>query len=140
MISAGYYLSPDCSQIEVRAEIRILKKVKNSIVVVAFQQMSSVVQLPNPSFDPNENVRRWSANDGADAKWAVAAGSARLEKLVPLSLQLSQSDIAAFAAKNREMAQAAGRFGPVVERAPDGPGSILIWSKGLVDVQPLRSR
>lgn len=137
MISASYYLSHDCSQIEVKAEIRILKKVKKSVEVIAYQKVVSVVQLTKPSFDPNANVRAWSANNGAAAQRAIAAGSARLERLVPRALALTQADITAYDAKNREMAQAAGRFGPVLDRGLDGPGSVLIWSKGLVSVQAL---
>jgi hypothetical protein len=137
IISTSYYLSHDCGQIEVKAEIRIIKKIKKSVVMVAYQQVTSVVQLPNPSFDSNANVRRWSADNGAAARRAIAAGSARLEKLIPRALSLSQADITAYAAKDREMAQAAGRFGPVLERDLDGPRSVLIWSNGLISVQPL---
>jgi len=140
MISASYYLSHDCSQIEVKAEIRILKKVKKSVVVIAYQTVVSVVQLPKPSLDSNTNVRVWSANKGAAAQQAIAAGSVRLQKLIPRALALTQADITAYGAKDREMAQAAGRFGPVLERGLDGQGSTLIWSKGLVSVQQLPAR
>lgn len=140
IVSTSYYLSHDGNQIEIKAEIRVIKKVKKTVTVVAFQQMVSVVQLPKPSFDPNANVRTWSADNGAAARRAIAAGSARLEKLIPRALALSQADITAYAAKDREMAQAAGRFGPVLERGQDGPGSVLIWSKGLVSVQPLPAK
>lgn len=137
IVSTSYYLSHDGAQIEVKAEIRVLKKVKKSVTVVAYQQVISVVQMPKPAFEPNANVRTWSVGNGAAARRAIAAGSARLEKLIPRALALSQADLTAYAAKNLEMAQAAGRFGPVLERGHDGPGSVLIWSKGLISVQPL---
>jgi hypothetical protein len=137
IIGTRFDLSHDGSQIEVKAEIRVVKKVKKTVTVLAFQQVASIVQLPKASFDKNANVRMWSANNAANAKRAIAVGSSRLEKLIPRALALSQADITAYAAKNREMAQAAGRFGPVLDRGQDGPGSIMIWSNGLISVQPL---
>ncbi len=135
MIDTGFYLSPDCGQIEAKAEIRVLRKTGKKVSVVAYQQVTSVVQLSKPSLDPKENVRRWSTDKAGPARRAIAAAFARLQILIPRSLALTSGQVTGYAAKAQTMVQAAGRFGPVLDRGADG--SVLVWSNGLVSVAPL---
>lgn len=137
MLNIGFFLSHDGSQIEARADFRLLRKVRKKVTMIAYQTAISMVQLPKPSFDPNTNVRTWSANNGEPARHAITLAKARLGKLIGRMLALNATDVAAYAQPGTTMAQAAGRYGPVLERGQDGPGSLILWSRGLVAAQPL---
>jgi len=141
MITYRYETSPDFTQIRVIAEIELRlagakpggKPVRDPSYR---QQVSSIVLLREPSFEPAENVAKWSAGDGKLAKAALTSAFGRLEQLIPFALDLSESDLKAFTSKGREKAFAAGYYGPLIERRADRPGETLIWKDGLVNVQP----
>lgn len=137
ILNVGYYLSHDGGQIEARADFRLFKKVKKKVSVIAYQTAISVVRLPKPYFDPNANVRTWSANDGEAARRAITMANSRLGKLITRMLALRATDITTYSNSANAMAQAAGRYGPVLERGQDGSGSLILWSKGLIAVQNL---
>lgn len=141
LISYRYETSPDFTQIRVIAEILLghaeAKKGSGASLSPSYrQQVSSIVQLREPSFEPAENVARWSANDGKLAKAALTSAFAKFEQLIPFAIDLSAADVKAITAKGREKAFAAGYYGPLVQRSPERPGETLIWKDGLVNVQP----
>lgn len=138
LVRIGYYLSPDATRIEARADLEIVRKARKgggAVTVLVLQHVTSAVVLDKPSFVVRENVTRWSANDGELARSAIGRALGQLRDLIPQSLALDAGKVAGFATRT-DMAQAAGRFGPVVERGTAGPGSMVIWSKGLVGVMP----
>lgn len=145
-ITYNYGLSPDFTQIRVNADIRLARRVaakgdKAATVTPPFyrQTITSIVELPKRSYDHGENVALWSAADGALAKSSLTAAFAELERLIPYALNLAPAELKAFDAKDREKAFGAGLYGPLVSRAEDGSGGLLIWTKnGLVNVRPAR--
>jgi len=141
LVGYRYETSPDFTQIRVIAEIQLgragaMKGGAPALDPFYRQEVSSIVQLREPSFDPAENVAKWSIGEGKLAKAALASAFARFEQLIPFALSLGQADVKAITATGREKAFAAGYYGPLVERSPDRPGDILIWVNGLVNVQP----
>ncbi|MDG2532282.1 hypothetical protein P6144_01355 [Sphingomonas sp. HITSZ_GF] len=134
-----YGLSPDFSQIRVLADIRIERagKRKSGIEPVLFhQRVWSVVQLRARSYDPRANAAQWSEADGKRARAGLTAAFARFEDLIPRALILGQQDVAAYTAKGREKAFGADFYGPLIARDPANRESLLLWSNGLVQVQP----
>jgi hypothetical protein len=141
VIGYRYETSPDFTQIRVIAEIQMGRTAAANGGAAALdpfyrQQVTSIVLLREPSFEPAENVAKWSADDGKLAKAALSAAFSRLEQLIPLALDFRDSDIKAFTAKNHEKAFAAGYYGPLVARSADRPGETLIWVNGLLNVRP----
>ena len=140
VIAYRYETSPDFTQIRVLAEIRLgragtMKRGAPALTILYGQRIVSIVQLRNPSFEPSENVARWTADDSQLAKAALTSAFARLEGLIPFALDLSDTQVKAITAKGREKAFAAGFYGPRVERYPAVTGETLIWKDGLVNVQ-----
>ncbi|MBB4612084.1 hypothetical protein [Novosphingobium taihuense] len=137
LVRIGYYLSPDATRIEARADLEIVRKSGKggAITVLVLQHITSAVLLDKPSFVVRENIARWSAQNGLLARSAIDRSLGQLRDLIPRSFNLDASQIAAFSTAT-DMAQAAGRFGPVIERGTAGPGSVVIWSKGLIGVMP----
>jgi len=141
LVGYRYEASPDFTQIRVIADLQLgrvgaMKGGAPALTPLYHQQVASIVQLRKPSFEPSENVGRWSADDGKLAKAALTSAFARLEQLIPFAVGLGDADVKSFAAKGREKAFAAGYYGPLVERNPERPGKTLIWANGLVNVQP----
>jgi hypothetical protein len=140
-INYRYELSPDFTQIRVMAEIAIERPVpakpgKAALSQVIYRQrLLSIVQLRSPSYEPRENVTRWSASGGALARQALTAAFGQFEEMLPYVLGLGQADLDGFAAKDREKSYAAGFYGPLIARK--GPEDVLIWSSGLVHVQAM---
>ncbi len=135
-----YGLSPDFSQIRVLADIRIERtgKAKADIGQPLFhQRVWSVVQLRSRSYSPQENAAQWSADNGKRARTALTLAFSRFEELIPHALGLGAKDIAAFTAKGREKAFGADFYGPLISRDPSNPQNLLLWSDGLVQVQPI---
>lgn len=134
-VAYRYELSPDFSNIRVTAETTLANRATPSDKPLYRHAITSIVQLRAPSYEHRENVARWSADGGRLAKTALATAFKQIERLIPSALGLTQGDITAFSAKNREKAFAAGLYGPLIERSTDGSGAILIWSGGLTSVQ-----
>jgi hypothetical protein len=138
-ITYRYETSPDFTQIRVIAQIQLERPGAKAGAPVADavypQQVSSIVLLREPSFEPAENVAKWSDGDGRLARAALSSAFARLDQLIPFALDLSEADMKAFTAKGREKAFAAGYYGPLIERNADRPGETLLWKDGLVNVQ-----
>jgi len=139
-----YELSPDFSQIRVLGEITLTKHDgKNHDAdtaptnLIFRQRVLSVVQLGTRSYEPRENVARWSADGGKLAKTALTAAFGQFEQLLPYALGLSEKSVGDLTAKNHEKAFAAGFYGPLIAKTGDTPGDVLIWSDGLVQVHTL---
>lgn len=142
LIGYRYETSPDFTQIRVIAEIQLgrggaIKGGKPMLTPFYRQRVASIMQLRKPSFEPSENAATWSADGGRLAKAALTSAFGRLERLMPLALNLSESELRAIRAKGREKAYAAGYYGPLVERNIEGPSETLIWVDGLLNVQPI---
>ncbi|WP_077147648.1 hypothetical protein [Sphingopyxis sp. KK2] len=142
-ISYRYDLSPDFTQIRVTADLALAyrpaaKGDKVPTVAPPFyrQRITSIVELRTRAYDPNANVALWSAEGGRLAKTSLAAAFAATEELIPYALGLGAADIKAFEAKDREKGFAAGLYGPLVARRHRVADDTLIWSGGLVYVQP----
>lgn len=142
-VSIYSFLSPDFNQVEVLVDITIGQKTKakKKPKIIFFHRMASVVQLQKTSFDSGANIRAWSANDGKRTREALQLAMTRMQAMIPQALDMSQAEALRLAppkpVPGQEMAQVAGRYGPVVDRDRNGPGSLTIWSKGLVSVQKL---
>lgn len=138
-----YSLSPDFTQIRVAAEIMIESKPSakgrsTASPLLYRQTVSSAVQLGKRSYDPRENVARWSAESGHLARTALAAGFAEVERLIPYALDLGAADVKSFTAKDREKGFGAGFYGPLVSRDADDPANLLLWTKdGLIHIRTL---
>lgn len=134
-ITYRYDLSPDFTQIRVDADVRIDRR--GAIGPLYRQHLLSIVQLGTRSYEPRENVTRWSADHGALARKALSAAFARLETLIPFALERQAADIAVWTGKKQEQAFAAGYYGAVVARNSVVPGDMLLWNKQLIAVQTL---
>lgn len=136
--SCFYYFSHDFTRVEVLVDLNLLRKVKGKKKpeIIYFHRLISIVELPRRSLDERVNIRAWSADKGKLSRAAFGAAFTRMEKMIPAALDFSQTDVARITSPGGEVAQRAGRFGPVVERGQDGPDSLTLWSKGLVSVQP----
>ena len=95
------------------------------------QTLTSVIQLPNPGA-PEENARRWAAQDGALAKRALKLAFADVSALTPRALALTVDDITRM--KTAEKATLGAYSGKLVERTADGA---LLYGLGFIHVQTL---
>lgn len=143
-VTYRYDLSPDFTQIRVFAEVSLARKGKPrgkrgepSIEPLYTQPMVAIVQLGTRSYEPRDNVARWSADGGERARAALTTAFARLERLIPHALDLSAADAKGLTDKKHEKAFAAGEYGPLIRRGFAQPDDVLIWSDGLVYVQTL---
>jgi hypothetical protein len=137
-VEYSYVLSPDFSQIRVLADVSGARASGGKGQEVVFHhRVWSVVQLRQRSYDPKENATRWSIDDAKLARAALTAAFGRIEELIPRALSLRQADIDAFTAKGREKAFGADFYGPLIARDPTNPEALLLWSDGLVQVQPI---
>ena len=141
LIQYRYALSPDFTQIRVSAEItlrtRPAAKDTRAAVPLYRQRILSIVQLRTRSYEAHENAARWRADNGKLARAALTAAFGQFEQLLPYTLGLRQADVAGLKAKNREKAYAGGFYGTLIARSAANPEDILIWSDGLVHVQPV---
>lgn len=143
-ISYRYEMSPDFSGIRLFADIQISPSVKSkkSKATTAggpiFSHLiTSIVQLRKRSFEPVDNVKLWSADQGKLAKDGLAAAFERMEDLIPIALKMTSADLKAYKDKNHEQGYAAGFNGPLVKRGGRAPDDTLIWAKGLLQVHTL---
>jgi len=136
LVDVAYYLSADFNQIEAVANLGFARDGKTQPTYFSYHRLTSIVQLPHPSFDPRANVRSWSADRAALARAGLAAAFSRLEDLVGLATEMTPQEVQQLAAKDIAKTYAAGRYGPPVARAAK-PGMTTIWARGLVSVQQL---
>jgi len=144
LVDYSYELSPDFSHIRVVAAVSLARQNKKDRLdtppayhVFFRQNLVSIVELRQRSYEHDENVASWSADDGKLAKQALTAAFVQIERLIPLALGLSQSDITSYGSKKRQKAFGAGLYGPLIERGKDGSNDILIWNDGLTHIQTL---
>jgi hypothetical protein len=136
-----YELSPDFSQIRVIGEITLMRKRRagdtrsEPLTPIYRQRLLSAVQLRKRSYEPRENVASWSGENGMLGMAALAAAFGRFEQLLPYALGLGQKDIDSLSDKRHEKAFAGGFYGSLIARSPSDPDDVLIWTKGLVQVQ-----
>jgi hypothetical protein len=137
-VTYNYDLSPDFTQIRVVAEVHLARRTsRGNLVPLMEQRLVSIAQLSRRSYEHRENVAAWSADDGALAKAALTRAFAQFEWLLPQALELSGSEVTAFADPKRAKTFSAGLYGPLIERGHNKPDDLLIWSDGLVFVQSM---
>lgn len=141
-ISYRYGLSPDFTHIRVTADITLTRKpatrtkMSQSLPEPFYQQtISSIVQLRARSYEHRENVAQWSEDNGKLARAALVAAFGEIERLMPYALDLDAAEVARFSNKNAPKAFGAGFYGPLI-RKDEGSEGTLLWSRGLVYVQP----
>lgn len=136
-----YDLSHDFTQIRVLANILIERmppkagKPTAAPVTIYRQQIMSIVQLRSPSYEARDNARRWSADGGKLAKLALAKAFGEFEQLIPYGLELNQAQMTIFSDKKAQKAFAGGYYGTLISRNATAPENMLIWYKGLINVQ-----
>lgn len=96
------------------------------------QSITSWVQLSNPT-TPEDNARRWAANDGALVHRALTTAFAQLTTLTPRAMQMTEAElqVAAEAARTTNAQYPRAR---VIEEDASGA---LLWDGGLVHVQTI---
>lgn len=136
-----YDLSPDFSAIRLGVSMQIgskgdgaeqnLEKRLAPKNLVYAQTLTSVVQLPNPT-TPEENSKRWAADQGRLAHQAMEAAFKNVETLIPRALTLTPDDVT-------KMGQGEKRtLGPYAGKLVEtGDGGTLLFNGGLVHVQTL---
>ncbi|TMM48732.1 hypothetical protein [Qipengyuania marisflavi] len=125
LVSYRYQMSPDFTQLQIIADLSVAHG--DNLKRLYGQQIVSSVRLAKRSYEPSENVTRWSAENGRVAKAALTAAFARLETLIPAVMALTPAQFDAATDKKRESAFTGGFHGPVLMRDAAGP---VIWSKG----------
>lgn len=141
-VTYHYDIAQDFTYIRVIADVALVRKPASNAKSAALpepfyrQSISSIVQLRTRSYEHRENVARWTASEGKLAKASLIAAFGQIERLIPYELGLSQADIKHYTAKNLPKAFAAGFYGPLIEGVEAGAGGTLIWSNGLIYVQP----
>ncbi|MEM8919549.1 MAG: hypothetical protein AAGE37_11895 [Pseudomonadota bacterium] len=137
-----YQMSPDFTQIQVIADVYLFKKPtarrrgKTPLTPILYQRILSISELPERSYEGFVNVNRWNEQDGLLARQSLQRAFQNLEILIPRSLELNAAEIDVLDDKKQTKAFAAGFYGSLVERNPLDRNGILIWSDGLVLVQP----
>jgi hypothetical protein len=139
-----YDLSPDFTQIRVLAMLSIERqpldkngKPAGNPVAIYRQNIMSIAQMRTSSYEARDNAKRWAADKGKLAKAALTSAFGQFERLIPLALGLSQTQINSFNDKNSAKAFAGGYYGALIARDADQPDAVLIWKNGLVHVQPV---
>lgn len=125
LISWRYQMSPDFSQVQVIASIEIVDRAR--LVPRYRQQLISIVKLDRPSFVPEENVARWSANGGAPARRALEMAFARAGQTIPRIMDLDQAAYRHATDRRRtDRVIAVGYHGPVLFQDEAGP---VFWAR-----------
>jgi hypothetical protein len=139
-----YDLSPDFTQIRVLAMLSIERqpldkngKPAGNPVAIYRQNIMSIAQMRAPSYEARDNAKRWAADNGKLAKVALTTAFGQFERLIPLALGLSQTQMTAFNDKKSAKAFSGGYYGALIARDADQPDAVLIWKNGLVHVQPV---
>ncbi|WP_284124583.1 hypothetical protein [Parerythrobacter aestuarii] len=124
-ISFSYQMSPDFTQVQVVADVSVLKGA--TLAPLYAQRIVSIVRLNNRSYENFENVARWSANDGELVRAAMTKAFARLGTVIPAVMSLDPGTYAAKTSKrSKDQALVASFHGPVLMR--DDLGAV-IWSQ-----------
>lgn len=113
-----YQMSPDFSQVQVIADISLARQ---GAAAFYNQQLISIVRLHRPSYAEEENVARWTANDGEVVRAALASAFARAGEVMPHLLALDEGGFDEATDRRRESVTSAGYHGPVLLRDETGP-------------------
>lgn len=125
LVSWRYQMSPDFSQVQVIASVEIVDRAR--LAPRYRQQLISIVKLDRPSFVPEENVARWSANGGAAARRALQMAFARASQTIPRILELDQATYRHATDRRRtDRVIAVGYHGPVLFQDEAGP---VFWAR-----------
>ncbi|MFA6115760.1 MAG: hypothetical protein WC729_17320 [Sphingomonas sp.] len=141
-VTYRYDLAPDFTYLRVIADIALVRKpaagARSTSLPEPFygQSISSIVQLRTRSYEHGENVASWAASDGKLARASLTAAFGQIERLIPFALGLGPADIKLYTAKNRPKAFAAGFYGPRIDIGEGAQAGTLLWSNGLIYVQP----
>ncbi len=139
----SYDLSPDFSSMRVVVQLQFANKANKSSKPEArlnpknlaySTAITSVVVLPGATTDLNSNAQLWAADNGKLAQAALTLAFANVEKLLPRTLALTDSDVKAMNDKDKPGQLAGGFRGRVQE---NGTGHILLWSNGFIEVDSL---
>lgn len=124
-VSWRYQMSPDFTQVQVIASVEIIDRAR--LVPRYRQQLISIVKLDRPSFVPEENVARWSANGGAPARRAIEMAFARAGQTIPRIMELDQAAYRHATDRRRsDRVIAVGYHGPVLYQDEAGP---VFWAR-----------
>jgi len=132
-----YELSPDFNQLRVTARITLAGRPSGTRDIAYQRVITSVSQLRNRSYQPDDNAARWSADHGKLARIALTGSFKALETLIPYTLNLNQAEASALGGKSRPQVQAVGVYGTLISRDPVDPENLLLWANGPIAVQTL---
>lgn len=138
----AYELTPDFATLRVSVFVSLANKAMGSLRQpeqrllfrnLAYNQtITSWVQLANPT-TPEENARRWAANDGALVRDGLTTAFAQLTTLTPRAMQMTGAELQAAA----QAARTTNAQHPRARIIEEGPSGALLWDGGLVHVQTL---
>lgn len=125
LINWRYQMSPDFSQVQVIASIEMIDRAR--LTTLYRQQLISIVKLDRPSFVPEENVARWSANGGEPARRALQMAFARAGQAIPRIMELDHNSYQHATDRRRtDRVIAVGYHGPVLFHDEAGP---VFWAR-----------
>ncbi|HEY3948324.1 hypothetical protein [Phenylobacterium sp.] len=126
----SYDAVPDFSALRVTLTIRIANKALAAgqkpesrlapKALVYSQQIVSVIALPSPSKDGEENAVQWTADNGKLARAALTTGFTQIGVLIPRALEKSQADVDALKHGKRTGDQGTHLTGWPMDNAADG--------------------
>ncbi len=139
-----YDMAPDFSSVRVSLTIQVANKAGlagkkpetrlHAKQLVYSQTVTSVVSLPTPSKEMEENVTRWSADNGKLARTALADAFADVAVLAPRALPLTEADAKAMNGKDKKMAFNGGFSGRTQEEGEQGA---LLFNGGFVRIKTI---
>jgi hypothetical protein len=139
-----YDTSPDFSSIRVSMNVRIANKLApagktpesrfQTRQLAYAQTLTSVVSLPSASKDAAANAELWSANGGALARKALAAGFGEVGSLLPRAMGLQEADLKILDARDKKYVVRGGYSGRIQDEGPEGA---LLYNGSLVHVQTI---
>jgi hypothetical protein len=88
------------------------------------QTVTTIVSLPSPSKEIEENALRWAADDAVLARAALTEAFHQVRRFAPRALALSEADLKVMKGKDRKR-MALGGFGG--RQQPDAEPGALIW-------------
>lgn len=144
-VTYTYDLSPDFSSVRVITSINFVNKAQpqgqtkpearlNPKYMAYTQSIISVVNLPNPGAQLEDNAKLWAADKGKLIHLGLTQAFQQTETLIARSLMLSDDDVKAMTAKDKARLTLAGFNGKVQDT---NNGQTLMWSDGFVQVAAL---
>jgi hypothetical protein len=141
-----YDFSPDFASLRVVAKVEFADKAMPAAApgkpesrvsrknLAYAQQVTSIVELPNPGEGRDANAPLWAADGGKPARDALVMAFAELQELLPRTLALTEADVTEMAAKTHAKGNAGGFAGRVQE---SGAAGTLLWGPGFIRMRTL---